>query len=102
MLAGRAEPRLRDILGILHALDLEPAVFFDLLESESRQAERSVPPLEDLLRRLDEPDLVPPGQPKETPPSASPVTEEAAALEPLVERAVRLALEGRKKEPPAG
>jgi transcriptional regulator with XRE-family HTH domain len=91
ILSGRAEPRLRDVLDILRALDLEPAVFFDLLEAPPGPGE---PPLDTFLRRLDEPDLAPFAEPGD---ATAAMTD--PDLEALVERAVRLALDGKRREP---
>ncbi|MEA2602017.1 MAG: hypothetical protein QOF89_3009 [Acidobacteriota bacterium] len=88
VLTGRMELKLRHILAILHALEVEPSVFFQTLYPENRPSTDAVV-MEEFLRRFQRLGFgAPPAPPA---PSLDP-----QELEKLIQSAVRAAL----SEPP--
>ena len=97
VLTGRMELKLRHILAILRALDVEPSIFFQTLYPESRPSSDQVV-MEEFLKRFQKLGF---GTAPPPPPPQAPVgpTIDPRELERLVESAVRAALDERAKEP---
>ena len=91
VLTGRMELKLRHILAILRALDVEPALFFQTLYPDARPAtDQAV--MEEFLKRFQK--LGFGGAPA---PSPSPPALDPGELERLIQSAVRTALAEREK-----
>lgn len=91
VLTGRMELKLRHILAILRALDVEPSIFFQTLYPESRPSSDQVV-MEEFLKRFQK--LGFGGNPTPPPPQPSPVLD-SQELERLIQSAVRTALAER-------
>jgi transcriptional regulator with XRE-family HTH domain len=90
VLTGRMELKFRHVLAILHALDLDPSVFFQTLYPGDRpSSDQTV--MEEFLKRFQKLGLG--GAPPPQPPAVDP-----RELERLVESAVRAALGEREDE----
>jgi len=87
VLTGRMELKLRHVLAILHALEVEPSVFFQTLYPEDRPSSDSVV-MEEFLRRFQKLGF---GAPPAPPPSPALDPQE---LERMIQNAVRAALTG--------
>jgi transcriptional regulator with XRE-family HTH domain len=87
VLTGRMELKFRHILAILHALDVEPSVFFQTLYPEDRPSTDAVV-MEEFLRRFQRLGF---GAPPAPPPSPALDPQE---LERMIQNAVRAALTG--------
>src|SRR3954462_13459964 len=90
VLTGRMELKFRHILAILHALEVEPSVFFQTLYPENRPSTDAVV-MEEFLRRF-------PGLGFGPPPAPPAPSLDPQELEKLIQSAVRAAL----SEPPEG
>src|SRR3954469_25508755 len=90
VLTGRMELKFRHILAILHALEVEPGVFFQTLYPENRPSTDAVV-MEEFLRRFQKL-----GFGTQSPPAPVP-TLDPNELERMIQNAVRAALAG----PPA-
>src|SRR3954453_23378576 len=66
VLTGRMELKFRHILAILHALEVEPSVFFQTLYPENRPSTDAVV-MEEFLRRFQRPGFGPPAAPPPAP-----------------------------------
>jgi transcriptional regulator with XRE-family HTH domain len=93
VLTGRMELKFRHILAILHALEVEPGVFFQTLYPENRPSTDAVV-MEEFLRRFQR--LGFGTQPAPPAPALDP-----QELEKLIQSAVRAAL-SEPPEPPRG
>lgn len=92
VLTGRMELKFRHVLAILHALDLDPSIFFQTLYPGDRPpSDQTV--MEEFLKRFEKLGLG--GGPPPQPPAVDP-----QELERLVQSAVRAALGGRADDPP--
>ena len=90
VLTGRMELKFRHVLAILHALDVDPSVFFQTLYPGDRpSSDQTV--MEEFLKRFQKLGLG--GTPPPQPPAVDP-----RELERLVESAVRAALGDRGDE----
>ncbi|MFL6235422.1 MAG: helix-turn-helix domain-containing protein [Thermoanaerobaculia bacterium] len=87
VLTGRMELKLRHVLAILRALDVEPSVFFQTLYPENRPSSDTVV-MEEFLRRFQKLGFGPPS----TPPAAPPL--DPQDLERMIQNAVRAAMSG--------
>jgi transcriptional regulator with XRE-family HTH domain len=87
VLTGRMELKFRHVLAILHALDVEPSVFFQTLYPEDRPSTDAVV-MEEFLRRFQKLGF---GAPPVPPPSPALDPQE---LERMIQNAVRAALSG--------
>ena len=87
VLTGRMELKFRHILAILHALQVEPSVFFQTLYPEDRPSTDAVV-MEEFLRRFQK--LGFGAQPAPPSPSVEP-----RELETMIQNAVRAALAGQ-------
>lgn len=91
VLTGRMELKFRHILAILHALDVDPSVFFQTLYPGDRPpSDQTV--MEEFLKRFQKLGL---GGAPPQPPAV-----DSRELERLVQSAVRAALGDRTDEPP--
>jgi len=90
VLTGRMELKLRHILAILRALDVEPALFFQTLYPESRPATDQVV-MEEFLKRFQKLGFGAGTAPPPAPPVLDP-----RELEQLIQTAVRTALAERQ------
>ena len=88
VLTGRMELKFRHILAILHALEVEPSVFFQTLYPENRPSTDAVV-MEEFLRRFQRLGFG-------TPPAPAAPSLDPQELEKLIQSAVRAAL----SEPP--
>jgi transcriptional regulator with XRE-family HTH domain len=95
VLTGRMELKFRHILAILHALDVEPSVYFQTLYPENRPSSDAVV-MEEFLRRFQK--LGFGAQP--APPPGPPVNPQE--LEQIIQSAVRAALAAPPAGPPKG
>jgi transcriptional regulator with XRE-family HTH domain len=93
VLTGRMELKFRHILAILHALEVEPSVFFQTLYPENRPSTDAVV-MEEFLRRFQR--LGFGAQPAQPAPALDP-----QELEKLIQNAVRTAL-SESPEPGGG
>jgi transcriptional regulator with XRE-family HTH domain len=91
VLTGRMELKLRHVLAILRALDVEPSVFFQTLYPENRPATDSVV-MEEFLRRFQKLGFGAPA----TPPAAPAL--DPQDLERMIQNAVRAAMSGATAE----
>lgn len=87
VLTGRMELKLRHVLAILRALDVEPSVFFQTLYPENRPSTDTVV-MEEFLRRFQKLGFGPPAAP---PPSPALDPQD---LERMIQNAVRAAMSG--------
>jgi transcriptional regulator with XRE-family HTH domain len=94
VLTGRMELKFRHILAILHALEVEPSVFFQTLYPENRPSTDAVV-MEEFLRRFQR--LGFGTQPAQPAPALDP-----GELERLVQSAVRAALSEPPERVPEG
>jgi len=92
VLTGRMELKFRHILAILHALDVDPSVYFQTLYPENRPSSDAVV-MEEFLRRFQK--LGFGAQPA---PAPSP-TFDPQDLERMIQNAVRAALAGTPEPP---
>jgi len=93
VLTGRMELKLRHILAILRALDVEPGLFFQTLYPDARPAtDQAV--MEEFLKRFQKLGFgaAPASAPSPPPPALDP-----RELERLIQSAVRTALAEREK-----
>jgi len=90
VLKGRMELKLRHILAILRALDVEPALFFQTLYPESRPATDQVV-MEEFLKRFQKLGFGAGAAPPPPPPAL-----DSQELEKLIQTAVRAALAERQ------
>jgi transcriptional regulator with XRE-family HTH domain len=95
VLTGRMELKFRHILAILHALDVDPSVYFQTLYPENRPSSDAVV-MEEFLRRFQKLGF---GAPP-APPSGPPVNPQD--LEQIIQSAVRAALAAPPAAPPKG
>jgi len=93
VLTGRMELKFRHILAILHALEVEPSVFFQTLYPEDRPSTDAVV-MEEFLRRFQKLGF---GAPPAPPPSPALDPQD---LERMIQSAVRAALTGTPAGPP--
>src|SRR5689334_23389548 len=85
VLTGRMELKLRHILAILRALDVEPSLFFQTLYPDSRPStDQAV--MEEFLKRFQKIGF---GAPAPTPPPVPPPALDPLELERLIQSAVR-------------
>ena len=91
VLTGRMELKLRHVLAILRALDVEPSVFFQTLYPENRPATDSVV-MEEFLRRFQKLGFGPPAAPPPAP------ALDPQDLERMIQNAVRAAMSGTAGE----
>jgi transcriptional regulator with XRE-family HTH domain len=92
VLTGRMELKLRHILAVLHALDVEPSLFFQTLYPDSRPStDQAV--MEEFLKRFQKIGFGVPAPPAVSPPALDPLE-----LERLIQSAVRTAL--AERQPP--
>src|SRR6185436_14751564 len=83
VLTGRMELKLRHILAVLHALDVEPSLFFQTLYPDARPAtDQAV--MEEFLKRFQKIGFGAPAAPPVSPPALDPLE-----LERLIQSAVR-------------
>jgi transcriptional regulator with XRE-family HTH domain len=87
VLTGRMELKLRHVLAILRALDVEPSVFFQTLYPENRPSTDTVV-MEEFLRRFQKLGF---GSPATPPPAPALDPQD---LERMIQNAVRAALSG--------
>src|SRR4029079_5435269 len=87
VLTGGMELKLRHVLAILRALDVEPSVFFQTLYPENRPSSDTVV-MEEFLRRFQKLGFRPPS----TPPAAPSL--DPQDLERMIQNAVRAAMSG--------
>ncbi len=87
VLTGRMELKLRHVLAILRALEVEPSVFFQTLYPEDRPSSDTVV-MEEFLRRFQKLGFGPPAAP---PPSPALDPQD---LERMIQNAVRAAMSG--------
>ena len=93
VLTGRMELKLRHILAILRALDVEPGLFFQTLYPDTRPAtDQAV--MEEFLKRFQKLGF---GTAAASPPSPPPPALDPRELEKLIQSAVRTALAEREK-----
>lgn len=95
VLTGRMELKLRHILSILRALDVEPSLFFSTLYPENRQPTDAVV-MEEFLRRFEKLGLGPRASPPTAPPGSA---VDPQTLHDLIHQAVRSALAEQQGEP---
>jgi transcriptional regulator with XRE-family HTH domain len=93
VLTGRMELKFRHVLAILHALEVEPSVFFQTLYPEDRPSTDAVV-MEEFLRRFQKLGF---GAPPAPPPSPALDPQD---LERMIQSAVRAALTGAPASPP--
>ena len=91
VLTGRMELKLRHVLSILRALEVEPSVFFQTLYPENRPSTDTVV-MEEFLRRFQKLGFGPPSAPPPAP------ALDPHDLERMIQNAVRAAMSGTTGE----
>jgi len=91
VLTGRMELKLRHVLAILRALEVEPSVFFQTLYPEDRPSTDTVV-MEEFLRRFQKLGFGPPSAPPPAP------ALDPQDLERMIQNAVRAAMSGATGE----
>jgi len=93
VLTGRMELKLRHVLAVLRALDVEPSLFFQTLYPDARPStDQAV--MEEFLKRFQKIGFGAPAPPPVPPPALDPLE-----LERLIQSAVRTALAERQPAP---